>query len=286
MKKAVWGVVAAAAALTSYDQNNHLTVSKYEFSFPNLPEPFDGFRIVQLSDLHNKRFGKKQARLLERVAALAPDMIAITGDLIDRRRTTLQTAVPAQELCLVAVRLAPVFYVPGNHEAKFPEYPAFREQLMQLGVQVMENRTMHLSKSGDSITIAGIADPDFFRTPKTHFRTQLFRMIPTNAGFTLLLSHRPERLNDYGAAGADLVLAGHAHGGQIRLPVLGPVLVPSQGFFPSLAQGAHRFGKTTMVISRGLGNSLFPQRVFNHPEIVCITLHREKKRMSFFENLA
>ena len=282
MKKAVWGVVAAAAALTSYDQNNRLTVSEYEFSFSDLPESFDGFRIVQISDLHNKRFGKKQARLLERVAALAPDMIAITGDLIDRRRTRLQTAVPAQELCLGAVRLAPVFYVPGNHEAKFPEYPAFREELVQLGAQVLENRTMHLSKSGDSITIAGIADPNFFLTQKIHFRTQLFRMIPANAGFTMLLSHRPEKLNDYGAAGADLVLAGHAHGGQIRLPAAGPVWVPSQGFFPSLAQGVHCFGKTTMVISRGLGNSLFPQRVFNCPEIVCVTLRRNRKETGDF----
>ncbi|HIS49634.1 MAG TPA: metallophosphoesterase [Candidatus Gallacutalibacter pullistercoris] len=282
MKKAVLGIVAAAAALTSYDQNNRLTVSEYEFSFSTLPESFDGLRIVQLSDLHNKRFGKKQARLLERVAALAPDMIAVTGDLIDRRRTTLQTALPAQELCIGAVWLAPVFYVPGNHEAKFQEYPAFREQLMQLGVQVLENRTMHLSKRGASITIAGIADPDFFRTQKTHFRTQLFGMIPVNAGFTMLLSHRPEKLNDYGAAGADLVLAGHAHGGQIRLPAAGPVWVPSQGLFPPLAQGARRFGKTTMVISRGLGNSLFPQRVFNCPEIVCVTLRRNRKETGDF----
>ena len=142
-----------------------------------------------------------------------------------------------------------------------------------MGVQVLENQAAILYRGRESLRIAGVDDPKFFGERKTKQMQNLIQATGQRDGiFTVLLSHRPEELENYSVSGADLVLTGHAHGGQFRIPKIGPVYVPNQGFFPPLAQGVHQCGKTTMVISRGLGNSAFPQRIFNRPEIVRVVL--------------
>lgn len=273
MGKTAAGLLLAGAALLSYEENNRLSETRLHLSFAGLPKAFDGFTIVQLSDLHNKRFGQNQIRILRQVEALEPDVICITGDLIDKRRTTVFTMGDALELCRGALRFAPVYYVPGNHEASFPMYPFLKKQMKSMGVQVLENQAAILYRGRESLRIAGVDDPKFFGERKTKQMQNLIQATGQWDGiFTVLLSHRPEELENYSVSGADLVLTGHAHGGQFRIPKIGPVYVPNQGFFPPLAQGVHQCGKTTMVISRGLGNSAFPQRIFNRPEIVRVVL--------------
>ena len=272
-------LLAAGAAILSYEENNRLTVSEYRLTFPNLPKAFDGFTIVQLSDLHNKLFGPSQRRILKKIQTLEPDVICMTGDLIDRRRTRVTTMEHGLALIRGCLAMAPVCFVPGNHEAGWRLYPALKTCLSAMGTEVLENRCFPMHRGEDTLWLAGVPDPKFFgEKRKIGFCAQMMETVDTaKGGFTVLLSHRPERLEEYGISGADLVLAGHDHGGQFRLPFAGPVFVPNQGFFPPLAQGVHRAGKTVMVVSRGLGNSVFPQRLLNCPEIVRIVLQSGRK---------
>lgn len=266
-----------AAAGISYEENNRLTLSRYSVESSRLPQEFDGFSIVHLSDLHSKCFGSGQGRLLRRIDQLAPDLVCITGDLVDKRRYHHNGVAPALELCQRVAQERPVIFVTGNHESALPFYPKLRRTLRQIGVTVLENQALRLYRGGAALYVAGLRDPAFIRENRGAFRKEVFRLCREAEGdFTLLLCHRPELLEDYGAAGADVVLSGHAHGGQFRVPGAGPLWMPNQGVFPPLAEGLHRFGSTAMVISRGLGNSLFPQRLLNWPDIVFITLNRRE----------
>lgn len=277
MDRRVTAALLLAAAGISYEENNRLTLSRFSVRSARLPEEFDGYSIVQLSDLHSKCFGPEQSRLLRRVNQLAPDLVCITGDLIDKRRYHRNGIAPALTLCRELARERPVVFVSGNHEAALPFYPQLRRALKNMGVMVLEDQAVRLYREGAALYLCGLRDPAFYWENRVPFRREVFRLCREAQGdFTLLLCHRPEPLEEYGAAGADLVLSGHAHGGQFRVPGVGPLWMPNQGVFPPLAEGAHRFGNTTMVISRGLGNSLFPQRLLNWPEVVYITLNRRE----------
>lgn len=277
MDRRVTAALLLAAAGISYEENNRLTISRFSVRSARLPEEFDGFSIVQLSDLHSKCFGSDQSRLLHRVNQLAPDLVCITGDLIDKRRYRRNGIAPALTLCRELARERPVVFVSGNHETALPFYPQLRRALKNMGVMVLEDQAVRLYREGAALYLCGLRDPAFYWENRVPFRREVFRLCREAQGdFTLLLCHRPEPLEEYGAAGADLVLSGHAHGGQFRVPGAGPLWMPNQGIFPPLAEGAHQFGNTTMVISRGLGNSLFPQRLLNWPEVVYITLNRRE----------
>lgn len=255
--------------------NNSITVSNYSVSPEKLPEEFDGFRIVQISDLHNKDFGDN---LTDRIAELEPDIIVITGDIIDSYRT--KTSVAA-EFTKAACEIAPVYYVTGNHESRIAEFDALKTEMKSIGVNVLENETVTLTRNGAEICLVGIDDPTFFYDNDTYwqgiaFNEKLTELAAESQSTTsILLSHRPELFELYAENGFDVVLSGHAHGGQIRLPLIGGVFSPSEGFFPEYTEGIHTSGKTAMIISRGLGNSLFPLRVFNRPEIVVCELISE-----------
>lgn len=260
-------------------QNNGVTLTRMTVESSRLPASFDGFRILQISDLHNKDFGSEKTLLYRQIRRANPDIIVITGDLIDKRRPGRKAAM---DCVREAVKLAPVYYAPGNHEARTAEYLPLREELMQEGVHLLEDRTVTLSRQGESVSLAGVRDPffghcagsglsemgqDFFR------RLQILRGEAGNS-FTLLLSHQPGWLPLYAEAGFDLALSGHVHGGQIRLPLVGGLLGPDRRFFPEYDAGLYRQGETQMVVSRGLGGSLIPQRLFNRPELVLITLQK------------
>jgi predicted MPP superfamily phosphohydrolase len=267
---------AAAVAIPAFCwwQNNGLMVTHYPYFSSKIPKGFDGYRIVQLSDLHNKLFGRNQSPLLNRIALLHPDVIVITGDLI--HRTPMTNAIL---LVRRAMEIAPVYYVPGNHEGRYPHtYAKLTNILKRIGVVLLENQSVVLTSKTDRITLSGVQDPRFIHTDNSS-RWELFDYILSaladecETEFQVLLSHRPEKLECYAYYGFDLVLTGHAHGGQFRIPGIGGVLSPSQGFFPPYAEGKLRRGETTEIISRGLGNSDFPLRLGNRPEIVLVTLH-------------
>lgn len=267
--------VSIAAAGYLYWGNNSLTVSRYSVSPDNLSEGFNGYRIVHISDLHNKDFGE---RLAEQIASLEPDIIVITGDIIDSYSTKTEIAV---EFIEKAADIAPVYFVTGNHESRLPEEYAFlRAEMEKNGVTVLDGKTVSLEKNGEKISLTGINDTTFFGSHVLNedeilFGEALSSLAAQAEGEVgILLSHRPELLDVYAKNGFDLVFCGHAHGGQIRLPFIGGLFSPGQGLFPEYTEGIYESGETSMIVSRGLGNSFFPFRIGNRPQIVVCELEK------------
>ena len=253
--------------------NAALELNTYTISSRGLPDAFDGYRIAQVSDLHNAEFGDGNQRLLDMLREAEPDMIAITGDLIDSRKTNIAVALAFAE---EAVRIAPCYYVSGNHEARVPEYRELKAGLEAAGVTVLDDARVEIEISGNSITIIGVNDPsflaDYLTSDAAVMDRKLSELSSEDASFTILLSHRPELFDTYAAHDMDLVLTGHAHGGQFRLPLIGGLIAPNQGLFPKYDDGLYSEGNTNMIVSRGLGNSIIPFRFNNRPEVVLIEL--------------
>lgn len=254
--------------------NEALELNTRSISCSELPGSFDGYRIAHVSDLHNAEIGEGNRTLLSMLRKAEPDVIAITGDLIDSRNTDIGIALDFAE---EAVQIAPCYYVSGNHEARVNEYDELKAGLEAVGVVVLENERMELKLSGETITLLGVDDPSFntdylFGDAATVISTKLAELTTEEDGFTILLSHRPELFDTYVECGMNLVLCGHAHGGQFRLPFVGGVVAPNQGFFPEYDSGLYAEGSTNMVVSRGIGNSLLPVRVNNRPEVILIEL--------------
>ena len=250
-------------------ENNQIQITNYTIQSSKLPESFSGFRIVQISDLHNTQFGKDNSRLLEKLKSTKPDIIVLTGDLIDSRRTNIEIAISFVEN---ACQIAPTYYIPGNHESRIDNIQSFYQDLKSVGVILLLDNNEVITKENDSICIAGVIDPAF-KTDEGWSSSLADSVTNNNNIYTVLLSHRPELFEDYTA---DLVLTGHAHGGQVRIPYIGGIFAPAQGFLPEYDSGLYSNNDTTMVVSRGVGNSLFPVRVNNPPEIVVIQLESKK----------
>lgn len=250
--------------------NLSIQITEYTISGSRLPESFSDFRIAQISDLHNSQFGKDNRDLLEKLADIRPDIIVLTGDLIDSRRTDINIAISFAEKAVV---IAPTYYIPGNHEARIAQLDALYSGLSDAGVTLLLDDSVQLQKGTDSILLAGILDISFRgEDPVAPTKKVITGLIPDNQSYSILLSHNPEYFEIYASCYADLVLTGHVHGGQFRLPFLGGVFAPGQGFFPKYDAGLFTENDTNMIISRGLGNSIFPFRLNNNPEIVVVTL--------------
>ena len=254
--------------------NTALEVNEYEIVSERIPQGFNGFRIAQVSDLHNKDFGEGYGQLLTLLSQINPDIIVVTGDLIDSRQTDLDIAL---EFAWQAGKIARVYYVSGNHEARIPEYENLKIGLVKAGVVILENQKVQITREGESITLMGIDDPSFqenylFGDSEPVVRQAIENLQNESDGYTVLLSHRPELFDLYVDTGMDLVFSGHAHGGQFRLPFVGGLVAPNQGFIPKYDAGQFTEENTTMIVSRGVGNSIIPIRVNNRPEIVVVTL--------------
>ena len=252
--------------------NQAFSVHTITVSDQTLPSSFDGFRIAQISDLHNTDFGNDHQKLCALLQTSEPDCIVVTGDLIDSYHPDPDTALSLMEK---AVTIAPTYYVSGNHEARFAEYEAFCEELKALGVTVLSNDSVNLAKDGEEITLIGLEDPMMeagFADPEEILRPSLEKELETAAPYTILLAHHPEFLEFYAESGVRLVFSGHAHGGQVRLPFVGGVIAPGQGLFPRYDAGLYQLQNTQMIVSRGIGNSMFPLRVNNPPELIVAVL--------------
>ena len=246
-------------------QNKHLVITTYTYESEKLGADLDGYRIVQISDLHNAEFGKENKKLLETIRSCSPDIIVITGDLVDSNHTNVERAVAFVN---EAVKIAPVYYVTGNHEYWLD--PSENEQMMQgilaAGACDLDDEAVRIEKGDSSFMLAGLDDQHLSdETLKNLLQEQKNEL-------SIVLAHEPQYLQNYANAGADLVLTGHAHGGQSRLPFVGEIVAPDQGFLPEYTSGKYNRADTEMIVSRGLGNSIIPVRLFNYPEVVCVEL--------------
>lgn len=264
-------------------QNNSVKVEKYKIESEKLNEAFDNYKIIQLSDIHSQYFGENHIKLINKIKKESPDLIVITGDLVDANRFDFETGV---SLIKQLVELSPVYYVYGNHEMILnddPENNSFKVALEKLGVTILNNKNTTIEKDGYHFNLLGIQDPSTVYKDETlnHLRTQtditeeeLMRVTSdiNEDYFTVLLAHRPEQFPLYSEFNIDLILSGHTHAGQFRIPFFGGIYAPNQGFLPKYIEGLYSEENSTMLISRGLGYSKIPLRIFNTPEVVSITL--------------
>ncbi len=268
---AALGLLVVAAAVWVIWSNVTVELHRITVQSAGLPTAFDGARIAHVSDLHNASFGEDNQTLLQLLRQSQPDIIAITGDLIDSRRTDVETAARFVEQ---AVQIAPVYYVTGNHESRIPQaFAQLEESMTAAGAQILRNQSLYWEREGQRVQLIGLDDPSFL-VQESQLEDHL-RALQDEDCYQILLSHRPELFDVYAAAGVDLSLTGHAHGGQFRIPFVGGVFAPAQGFFPRYDAGLYLQGQSAMVVSRGIGQSVIPVRLNNRPEIVLIELRRE-----------
>ena len=271
--------IAAAAVLSLLGWalvwgNTALVTADVLICSNGIPEAFDAYKIVQISDLHDAQIGENNEKLIAMTAETEPDFIVLTGDFVDSSRFHPERSLSVAESL---VKIAPVYYVSGNHEAILPDedYQALTDGLRALGVCVLEDESAELTRDGQSIRLIGLTDigfhPGTLEEKKDALRTALSALLPEDE-FSVTLAHRPELMDVYTECGAPLVLSGHAHGGQIRLPGIGGLIAPGQGLFPKYTDGKYEESGTTLVVSRGIGNSVLPLRVNDRPQIVVVQL--------------
>ncbi len=266
-KKIVTAAVftAAVTAFIIWIWWGNVSVAVDVFSVPGAPRQFDGFRIAQVSDLHNAEFGEENGTLISLIREAEPDIIAVTGDLVDSNRTDIGTAL---SFIRAVVKLAPVYFVSGNHEAMISdgEFESLLSGLADAGVTVLDGASEDIIIGGGQIRLVGVRDPAFGPLA-------LPDGLKDDSIYTVVLAHRPEFFAEYAAAGADIILSGHTHGGQLRLPFVGGVIAPGQGWFPKYDAGLFEENGARMIVSRGLGNSIIPVRINDRPELVIVELN-------------
>lgn len=238
---------------------------------PALPPAFDGLRIVELADLHGRVFGRGSRRLLAAVRRAEPDLICIDGDLFDEHTDLAMLPPLLRGLCAIA----PVYYVTGNHEWRVPGLRGILAQMRACGVTVLQDDWRVLRRGEDALVLAGTDDPCGPTERKTP--AELIADIRAEAGeaaFLLLLAHRNDQLPQWSALGVQAVLAGHCHGGVVRLPFVGGLFGTDRRLFPAWDAGLYRQGETALYVSRGLGYTNVHFRLFNRPEVAVIVLRR------------
>lgn len=260
--------------LYDYFEITTLETTYYEITSDKIPDSFNDFKIAHFTDFHNTKIKKLTTKLIDQLKKESPNIIVITGDLIDNNETEASLKL-IQEIKTIA----PLYYIPGNHEAQIREtYNIFEEKLKSDGVIVLRNEIENIEINNDKINIIGIDDPEFFspssilNEDETIFRSTLDRLTTNIDTYTILLSHRPEYFNDYISHNIDLTLTGHTHGGQIRMPALGAIYAPNQGFFPKYDKGIFTKDNKSMIISSGIGTTGLPLRILNKPELVIVKL--------------
>lgn len=276
-KRVLFGgaILAGAAFLGTcvWALQSALGVSQYEITLPQGMEGLDGYRIVQIADLHSAKLEQELEQALEQIQ---PHLIVITGDLVNREDRDFTQALSTAAL---AVRFAPTYFVRGNHEVDNPDYARLREGLEEAGVTILEDQGVVLDYHGAALNLVGVKDVNAYpgsRTEAIQAMAQTAKDLFVDGTYHVLLSHRPSLLDAYSASGADLVFSGHAHGGQVRLPVIGAVFAPDQGLLPQITAGVYTAGQTQVVVSRGLGNGTPFPRLWNGPELVAVTLRAQE----------
>lgn len=260
-------VLAILVALTLIALDERLILRTYTVVSPKLTAEV---RLAVVTDFHSS---DNADDVVAMVASCAPDAVLLVGDMFDddtQNRPTERTLSLMRQLSA----LYPCYYVSGNHEAWTGEMDALYQQTEEAGVTVLRMSSGVLTVRGQRIALCGIPDPYemvFSGAPDTEEQLRQALEDVDSADFTVLLAHRPELLAKYAQFPLDLVVSGHAHGGQVRIPgVLNGLYAPNQGWFPKLAGGAYTQDGTTLIVSRGLAVRTRLPRIFNRPEVVLV----------------
>lgn len=264
----ILALIAAAAAFLIKDSREDLEISRYEVNSKKLPESFDGFKIVQLSDLHGAEFGEDGMELVDKVGSLEPDMIALTGDFV----TDEGDLAAVEKLAARLVKLCPVYFVSGNHEFGSGLAVKVRNILERAGVKYLSNEYLTISRGEDEILLGGVEDPLAYADMLSPDELAQKMNDAAPDAFKILLGHRNYWMTEYPELPVDLIFCGHAHGGLIRIPGVGGLIGTDRRLFPDFDAGQFNNGRYTLIVSRGLGNSVSIPRIFNRPEIVCVEL--------------
>lgn len=264
----ILALIAAAAAFLIKDSRDDLEISRYEVKSQKLPESFDGFKIVQLSDLHGAEFGEDGMELVEKVKELEPDMIALTGDFV----TDEGDLAAVKKLAGRLTELCPVYFVSGNHEFGSGLAVKVRNILERAGVKYLSNEYLTISRGEDGILLGGVEDPLAYADMLSPDELAQKMNDAAPDAFKILLGHRNYWMTEYPELPVDLIFCGHAHGGLIRIPGVGGLIGTDRRLFPDFDAGEYNNGRYTLIVSRGLGNSVSIPRIFNRPEIVCVEL--------------
>mgnify|MGYP001139303059 FL=1 len=264
----ILALIAAAAAFLIKDSREDLEISRYEVASQKLPESFDGFKIVQLSDLHGAEFGEDGMGLVEKVKELEPDIIALTGDFV----TDEGDLAAVKKLAGRLTELCPVYFVSGNHEFGSGLAIKVRNILERAGVKYLSNEYLTISRGEDGILLGGVEDPLAYADMLSPDELAQKMNDAAPDAFKILLGHRNYWMTEYPELPVDLIFCGHAHGGLIRIPGVGGLIGTDRRLFPDFDAGEYNNGRYTLIVSRGLGNSVPIPRVFNRPEIVCVEL--------------
>ena len=257
-------------------QNKKLKVRKTTLKFDKLPQAFDNFKIAQVSDIHCDRVGLSDLSFIKKIKDFNPDIIVITGDVLDSYNNDMDIAYNI--LSQLAI-IAPCYFVSGNHELRLPkEYDDLRNIMKKLNITYMNNSNLLITKNSESINLVGVEDYNFFKNEdnlnhRANFIETLKELYSPDH-FNILLSHRPEKFPIYADLKYELIFSGHAHGGQWRIPFIGGIFSPSQGFFPKYTNGNYVLEDSTLIVSQGLGNSSFPIRINNRIELVLAILKK------------
>lgn len=264
----ILALIAAAAAFLIKDSREDLEISRYEVASQKLPESFDGFKIVQLSDLHGAEFGEDGMELVDKVGLLEPDMIALTGDFV----TDEGDLAAVEKLAARLVKLCPVYFVSGNHEFGSGLAIKVRNILERAGVKYLSNEYLTINRGDDEILLGGVEDPLAYADMLSPDELAQKMNDAAPDAFKILLGHRNYWMTEYPELPVDLIFCGHAHGGLIRIPGVGGLIGTDRRLFPDFDAGQFNNGRYTLIVSRGLGNSVSIPRIFNRPEIVCVEL--------------
>ena len=253
--------------------NTALERTDYKITSERLPAEFEGFRVAQVADLHCAEYDRGNETLLSMLKEASPDIIVFTGDTFDERHAN---KAPTLDFLRACTEIAPCYMVTGNHECAMnrQQYFELEAQIREIGVEVLHAEKVTIARGDASITLLGVDDENYEGV--LHSAEQLRSLAGTD-GFTILLAHRPEYFWRYAESGIDLTLTGHAHGGQVRLPFLGGLYAPGQGVLPEYDSGVYTQGNANVIVSRGIGQSSFPLRFNNRPELVIITLDSTNK---------
>lgn len=273
-------IVAGGAALLAarlYVDNTLVEVSKYEIKNNKIPNRFNKFKIVQLSDFHSYGFEKDNLKLLEKIHEEAPDIIVMTGDMVNKYDTKFEKFLNIAETLSKKYK---IYYIVGNHEIRLKKLDLeyVLNKLIGFGIKILNDDKITIARNSDQINIYGL-----------HIPLSYYKIInrPNNVGeviskvlnrcredeFNILLAHNPLFFEEYSKHNVDLTLSGHVHGGMIRLPIFGAILSPERKFFPKYSGGIYEINNKKLVVSRGLGHSKRGVRLFNKRDLVSITLY-------------